>query len=111
MADYQMLSELLGSPDVSVLGYQMIRGESIEVHIRCSLEAALCPDCQQLSTQIYDTAEVPTLRDLPIWDRQCWLRYVPRRFVCAACRKTFVETHAVAHAGRGLHGALCPAYL
>jgi transposase len=91
MADYQMLSELLGLPNVDVLNYQMIGSERIEVQIRSNLEAALCPACQQLSTQIHDTAETQTLRDLPIWDRQCWLRYAPRRFACAHCGQTFVE--------------------
>ena len=91
MADSQMLGELLGLPNVSVLGYQIIGNERIEVQIRSSLEAALCPDCQQISTQIYDTGEAQTLRDLPMWDRQCWLRYAPRRFACAHCARTFVE--------------------
>jgi transposase len=91
MADYQMLGELLGLPNVSVLGYQMLGSERIEVQIRSSLEAAWCPECQQVSTQLHDTAEPQTLRDLPIWDRQCWLRYAPRRFACTHCRKTFVE--------------------
>jgi transposase len=91
MADYQMLGELLGLPNVRVLGYQIIGNERIEVQIRSSLEVALCPDCQQISTQIHDTAEAQTLRDLPIWDRQCWLRYAPRRFACLHCARTFVE--------------------
>lgn len=91
MADYQMLGELLGLPHVSVLGYQIVGNERIEVQIRSSLEAALCPDCQQISTQIHDTAEAQTVRDLPMWDRQCWLRYAPRRFACAHCGRTFVE--------------------
>jgi transposase len=91
MADCQILGELLGLPNVSVLGYQIIGNERIEVQIRSSLEAALCPDCQQISTQIHDTAEAQTLRDLPIWDRQCWLRYAPRRFACMHCGRTFVE--------------------
>ena len=91
MADCQMLCELLGLPNIDVLGYQIVGNERIEVQIRSSLEAALCPDCQQISTQIYDTAEAQTLRDLPIWDRRCWLRYAPRRFSCAHCRQTFVE--------------------
>ena len=51
----------------------------------------LCPDCQQVSAQLHDTAELQTVRDLPMWARQCWLRYAPRRFMCATCRKTFVE--------------------
>ena len=101
MADYQLLGELLGLPHVSVVGYQISGDERIEVQIRSSLAAALCPDCQQISTQIHDTAEAQTLRDLPIWDRQCWLRYAPRRFACARCRKTFVERVAWRTAGMG----------
>lgn len=101
MADYQMLGELLGLPNVNVLNYQIIGGERIEVQIRSSLEAGLCPDCQQVSTQIHDTAETQTLRDLPIWDRQCWLRYAPRRFACAHCRRTFVERVAWRTPGLG----------
>lgn len=91
MADYQMLGELLGLPNVNVLGYQLIGHERIEVQICSSLAAALCPDCQQISTQVHDTAEAHTLRDLPMWGRQCWLRYAPRRFVCQGCGHTFVE--------------------
>ncbi len=91
MVDYQMLGELLGLPNVSVLGYQISGNERIEVQIRSSLAAALCPDCQQLSTQVHDTAEAQTVRDLPMWDRHCWLRYAPRRFACAPCGRTFVE--------------------
>jgi transposase len=91
MADCQLLGELVGLPNVQVLSYQLIGTERIEVQIRSSLEAALCPDCQQVSAQLHDTAELQTVRDLPMWARQCWLRYAPRRFMCATCRKTFVE--------------------
>lgn len=91
MADYQILSELLGLPHVTVLGYQLKGPARIEVQIRSNLAAALCPDCEQISTQLHDTAEAQTLRDLPLWDRQCWLRYAPRRFACRACGRTFVE--------------------
>jgi len=76
---------------VKALRYQITGDERIEVFIESSLEAAVCPECQQVSTQIHDTAELQTIRDLPMWDRQCWLRYAPRRFACATCRNTFVE--------------------
>jgi transposase len=93
MADYQML----GLPNVSVLKYQIIGSERIEVQIRSSLEAALCPDCQRISTQIHDTAETQTLRDSPMWDRQCWLRYAPRRFACAHCGQQQNRDRATQH--------------
>ena len=91
MADYQIPAELLGLANVKAVSYQIMSAERIEVFIESSLEAAVCPDCQQVSTQIHDTAEPQMIRDLATWDRQCWLRYAPRRFACATCHKTFVE--------------------
>lgn len=91
MADYQMLGELLGLPNVTVLDYQLTGHDRIDVQIRSSLAVAMCPTCQQVSTQVHDTAEAQTLRDLPMWGRQCWLRYAPRRFACQTCGHTFVE--------------------
>jgi hypothetical protein len=83
--------KLLGLPHIGVLGYQIPGNGRTEVQIRSSLEAALCPDWQQISTQIHDTAAAQTLRDLPIWDRQRWLRFAPRRFACMPCGRAFVK--------------------
>lgn len=91
MADYPIPDELLGLPNVQAVSYQIISVERIEVCIQSRLDAAVCPACQRVSMQIHDTAELQTLRDLPIWGRQCWLRYAPRRFACAYCHSTFVE--------------------
>ena len=43
MADYQLLAELLGLPNVQVVGYQIINAECIEVRIESWLAAAVCP--------------------------------------------------------------------
>jgi transposase len=91
MADLQLFKALLGLANVNVVNYQLLNAERIEVGVESSLDAALCPTCQRVSTQIHDTAELQTLRELPIWGRQCWLRYAPRRFTCATCQATFVE--------------------
>ncbi len=91
MSDVQILSELLGLPNVQAVQYQIVNAERIEVSVISTLEAAVCPSCHQVSTQVHDTAQPQTLRDLAIWDRQCWLRYAPRRFTCASCHNTFVE--------------------
>jgi len=91
MADFQLLHALLGLAHVSIVNYQLVNAERIEVGVASRLDAALCPTCQRVSTQVHDTAEWQTLRDLPIWGRQCWLRYAPRRFTCATCHATFVE--------------------
>ena len=75
MADYEIPDELLGLPNVKAVSYQITSAERIEVYIESRLDAAVCPNCQRVSTQIHDTAEPQTLRDLAIWGRQCWLRY------------------------------------
>jgi hypothetical protein len=46
MADYQMLGELLGLSNVTVLGYQMVGRDRIEVQVGSSLAAAVCPKCR-----------------------------------------------------------------
>ena len=91
MADYQIPDELLGLPNVKAVSYQLTSAERIEVCIESRLDVAVCPNCQQVSTQMHDTAEPQMLRDLAIWGCQCWLRYAARRFACATCHNTFVE--------------------
>ncbi len=59
-----------------------------------TLEAAVCPICQQVSLSLHDRGEPQSLRDLSSWNRRCWLHFVPRRFECAMCRATFVERPA-----------------
>ncbi len=51
----------------------------------------MCHTCQRVSIAIHDRGEPQLIRDLSIWNRCCWLRYVPRRFDCAMCGTTFVE--------------------
>jgi hypothetical protein len=75
MADFQLVNALLGLSHVNVVSYALLSAERIEVGVESSLDAALCATCQRVSTQVHDMAELQTLRDLPIWGRQCWLRY------------------------------------
>jgi transposase len=91
MSDVQILSKLLGLPNMQAVQYKILDSERIEVSVVSTLEAAVCPICHQVSTQVHDTAQPQTLRDLAMWQRQCWLRYAPRRFRCATCQNTFVE--------------------
>jgi transposase len=91
MPDYPMLTELLDLPQVRVTHYQLVGHDRLNLFVESDLAAAVCPDCQQVSVSAHDTAEPQLIRDLPIWNRRCWLRYAPRRFKCASCRDTFVE--------------------
>jgi transposase len=91
MAQYDLLTELLDLPQVRVTQYQRVDAKRLDVSIESLQEAALCPLCQQASLVIHDTGAPQLIRDLAIWNRQCWLRYSPRRFECATCANTFVE--------------------
>jgi transposase len=91
MAEYPILTELLNLPNVKVVHYQLVGQNRINLFVESTLPAALCPNCQQASTNLHDQGEPQMLRDLSIWDRRCWLRLTPRRFKCATCQNTFVE--------------------
>ena len=91
MPDYALLSELLGLPNVQVTHYQLVGAERINLFVESTLPAAICPACQQVSLSVHETGEPQAIRDLPLWQRRCWLRYAPRRFKCPTCADTFVE--------------------
>ncbi len=91
MAEYPILTELLNLPNLKVVHYQLVGQNRINLFVESTLPAALCPNCQQSSTSVHDLGEPQMLRDLPLWDRRCWLRLTPRRFKCATCQNTFVE--------------------
>jgi len=91
MANYPMLTELLDLPNVRVTHYQLIGKYRLNLFVESTVEAAVCPTCQQLSLAVHEVSEPQLLRDLPIWNRRCWLWYAPRRFRCATCANTFVE--------------------
>ena len=91
MANYDLLTELLDLPNVRVTHYQLVGQQRLNVYIESTAPAAVCPDCQQLSLVVHQIGEAQMLRDLPIWNRRCWLRYAPRRFKCETCATTFVE--------------------
>lgn len=91
MSDYQLLTKLLDLPNVRVTGYDLLEAERLHVTIESNVEAAVCPTCQRVSESGHGHAEPQFIRDLSIWQRQCWLCYRPRRFKCATCQSTFVE--------------------
>ncbi len=100
MANYPLLTELLNLSNVQVTHYQLVGPSRINLFVESTLPAAACPDCGEVSTELHDISEPQMIRDLPIWDRRCWLRHAPRRFKCLACKDTFVERVAWREVGR-----------
>jgi transposase len=88
---YDWLTELLDLPNVRVIHFQLVGSHRLNVVVESTLEAAICPECQQLSLIVHDQGAPQMIRDLPIWNRRGWLSYRPRRFDCATCDNTFVE--------------------
>ena len=91
MPDHQLLTELLGLPHVRVTQYELLGQDRICLAVESTVEAAVCPDCQMVSFALHETSKAQLIRDLPIWQRRCWLQYAPRRFKCVTCQDTFVE--------------------
>jgi transposase len=91
MANYDLLTKLLDLSNVRVTHYQLVGQQRLNLFIESTVAAAVCPDCQQVSLAVHQVGEPQMLRDLPIWNRRCWLRYAPRRFKCETCATTFVE--------------------
>ena len=95
MSDYQVmmkgLSELLDLANVKVTGMQQQGRSIIRLIVMSTSEAGVCPDCGKSSMKVHDSGEEQLIRDLPIWNKRCWLKYAPRRFECPECERTFVE--------------------
>ena len=86
-----MICEFVDIPNVRVTKYQTQGHHRMNVFIESTIEAAVCPECESVSTQIHDVAETQMIRDKPTWDRRCWIGYAPRRFKCESCDNTLVE--------------------
>ena len=86
-----MICEFVDIPNVRVTKYQTQGHHRINVFIASRIEAAVCPECESVSTPIHAVAETQMIRDKPTWDRRCGIGYAPRRFKCESCENTLVE--------------------
>jgi len=86
-----VLTELLDLPQVRVIGYELPDAERLILDIDICMPIATCPTCGEVSTAVHSYVKRRTVRDLDVWGRQCYLRFVPRQFKCQHCQDTFVE--------------------
>lgn len=95
MSEYQAmlkgLGELLDLPNVKVTGLEQQGNWVIRLRVISTSEAGICPHCGKPSVKVHDGGDEQLIRDLPMWAKRCWLKYVPRRFECVGCQRTFVE--------------------
>lgn len=99
MNQMTVITELLGLRHVCVTAYRMVNSERIELSVESTLSTGVCPTCGKVSQTLHSKGEAQLVRDLPMWQRQCVLRYIPKRFRCAGCQDTFVEQVAWRTAG------------
>ena len=87
----EFLNELLNLEKLQVTGTEFAGAEQVTLFVESMLAAAICPNCNQISTKVHDLSAVQMIRDLSIGERRCYLSYRARRFDCEHCDKTFVE--------------------
>lgn len=100
MNENKIISELIGLPHVRVTDYRLIGPDKVEISIESSLEVAVCPTCGEVSQDAYRQDEAQTIRDLPMWNRTCHLRYTPQRYRCTKCQDSFTAQVVWRNAGR-----------
>jgi len=91
MDNNELLSEVLGIPKLRVIDSEILNGEQIKFEVESLEEAAICPDCHEISIKVHGLCEEQDIRDLAYGERSCYLSYRARRFRCEKCNKTFVE--------------------
>ena len=72
-------------------GYELPDAARLILAIELQMPAAICPTCGRVSKVVHSYGKRRTVRDLDVWGRQCYLRFVPRQFKCETCQDTFVE--------------------
>ena len=91
MENNELLNELLGINKLRVIGSEIVNVEEIKFEVESIEEAAICPECHEISSKIHGFCEEQAIRDLAYGERRCYLSYRARRFRCEKCNKTFVE--------------------
>jgi len=86
---YEILTQLLSLPNYKVVGVEMTE-DSIILDIESTKNGANCPHCCVYCTHLHENHN-RMVRDLPISDKVCYLRFVRRRFFCFGCNNPFSE--------------------
>jgi len=85
------VSRLVGLEDFRVRGVSGDDGR-LDLEIELIVRAGCCPGCGRASLDIKERPVV-RVRDLSIAGQAVWLCWRKRRYRCAGCRRTFIESH------------------
>lgn len=84
-----LLTELLNLPGVIVEDWQQTETELI-LCVEIDADFATCPSCSHVSFHLHANTSY-WVRDLPLSNREVWLKVNRRRFKCFKCEKPFSE--------------------
>jgi len=90
--EYRLVTELLGLEELDVVGrsYDRDKGQH-ELYCAARWDAALCPNCLQLSDQIHDYPKQRRIHDAPLRGEKVLLVFDSRRFYCQHCQRPFTQ--------------------
>ena len=89
----ESLTMLLDLPHFAVRGIAIETDAAQDIlHLHCELtvEAAVCPCCQGISTAVKSTKD-RCVRDLDGWNKRTFVHFAIRRFECPECGHRFYE--------------------
>ncbi|MFB2973401.1 transposase family protein [Aerosakkonema sp. BLCC-F183] len=84
------MTKLLNLPGVIVENSKETE-KTLILSVRVNQKTAVCPRCAQTSHRLHQN-QGHLVRDLPIGDREVFLKVNRRRFKCENCHKPFSET-------------------
>ena len=75
MNNNEFLNELLNLEKLQVRRAEFAGAEQVSLFVESTFAAAICPNCNQVSTKVHDLSAVQMIRDLSIGERRCYLSY------------------------------------
>jgi transposase len=85
----KVLTEILNLPGIIVESYQQTE-ETLILSVKANKKTAVCPKCGQNSHRLHQNKK-RLVKDLPIGNKEVFLRVNRRRFKCENCQKPFSE--------------------
>jgi transposase len=85
----KVLTEILNLPGIIVEDYQKTE-ETIILSVKNNQKTAVCPRCGKTSHRLHQNKK-RLIKDLPMGDKEVFLRINRRRFKCENCQKPFSE--------------------
>jgi transposase len=78
-------------PDVKVLQTEFTKAGELIITIASTKTEAVCHRCGRAIRKVHGYEDWVVIRYLPVFERNSYLRYRPRRYYCADCDATTTQ--------------------